>query len=451
MRKPVTVSTLIFTLALFSAHHARATTDSASVPDGPFSAVVPAASPAGFVTPEQCWRGWLARNHMLEGINRKANGDVIFVVKASDVVQVSPGAPEWVTARNALAGQLHLKALGKISRFIRQRLSGSARADWLKAGDTPPPLVAEIADRISLTERARHLAGLKLDAEIRKFDPTWKGEGKTDAQKRQIAVELSQSYREAIKADSELLTGGATTVIQCEGPARSDGTATAGKYEVLVGVVWSPRLLRIARIIANPELALQPGKDRRSLARRFAQFDRRNPNWMAMTLGSRVWTDENGEMVVVGFGAAPATSIKSIDEGRARIDAVAAITRFASESIATTDVKSGAFAFSRMKDGSTRALDATAFEQHIKSVMKSITLRGAYKITEWRGKHPVTGAPMHVVAYAWKPSTNRSATDAEKLFLPRSSGNQATGKAENPVPQLLGPARPGAFSPVTDY
>ncbi len=55
------------------------------------------------------------------------------------------------------------------------------------------------------------------------------------------------------------------------------------------------------------------------------------PRLLAYTMGARVFTDENGERVVIGFGVAPQTSLMPADRSRASLAAMAAIQRFVSE------------------------------------------------------------------------------------------------------------------------
>ena len=437
---PLHIASAAFALALaFSAAPAMAQT-----------AAEPAASvaPAGYLTTAQCWQGWLSENGLQEGYNELADGRVMFVVATSDVVAVAPDSPQWVAARNALAGQLHLKALGEIARFVRNTVSGSASAEWLVQGTTPPPALDRAVAGASLAERARLLAGLELDAEIRKYDPDWDGTGRSDEERRAAALKIASRYREELAARAELLAAGATTVVQCEGPAADDGTPSAGRYEILLGTVWSPRLAVVAGGLARQNLTLERSMAGLSLAERFAGFAARDADWLATTLGSRVWMDENGEMVVVGFGAAPATEVRMLDQGRAQLAASAAIARFAAEAIVSVQEGGTAFEYRAMTDGSTQSFDAGQYRESIATTIKTIPLRGSYKVAEWRGRHPVTQAPMQVVAYAWKPSAAGIAAQVEGLLDPAPVGSaEGVGATES----IAAPVREGAGASVADY
>jgi len=406
----------------------------------------PSVPSASYLTTGQCWQNWLAKNGVHEGENILDDGRVLFVARAADVVSAKPGSGHWVVARNAVVGQLHLAALKSISDFIKVKIDGSSAA-WLNAGPDTPPQISKALKAVSLAERARVLSGLKLDNEIRKFDPAWDGNGKTDAERRHVATLISSRFKQALSTYSELLAAGATTTVQCEGAAANDGTPTAGQYEVLTGVVWSARLSYVARALGRAGVTLEMGKNRKSLADRFSEFSAVNKNWLAMTLGTRVWTDENGEMVVVGFGAAPASTLKVLDEGRAQIEATAAVARFAGEALTAATQSTTAFQYKALANGAKPTFDTGAYRQKIQSVTKTVQLHGVYKIAEWRGKHPVSGAPMEVVAYAWKPSSSDAARAAERLLDPVKSGAQGQQGAK----PMIAPVRAGANGSVSDY
>ncbi len=123
-----------------------------------------------------------------------------------------------------------------------------------------------------------------------------------------------------------MFASGAFTVVQCEGPSREDG----GKYHVLAGLIWTPKLAG-----RGDDLESDPHDTARDAAgacrQQFEAIKAENPDWLAYTMGTRVFTDENGERVIVGFGVAPQTSLMPADRSRANLAAMAAIQRFVSE------------------------------------------------------------------------------------------------------------------------
>ncbi len=405
------------------------------------------AAPSPALSVEQCWQDWLEREGLQEGENVLPDGRVMIAIAATDTIPAEARGAAWVVARNAVAGQLRLDALGRIAEAIRQKVETEASAEWLHRGVTPPEPIARAARAVSLAERARILAGHKLDDEIRKYDPQWNGEGRSDEERRRHAAVISTRYRERLSREARLLAAGATVVVQCEGTAAEDGTDAAGRDQLLLGFLWSPRLAYIAQNLARGVRPVDPGEDRRSLQERFAALSAQNPDWMATTLGVRVWTDENGEPVVVGFGAAPASRIRTLDDEVAHSAAIAAIARFAGEAIVASTGTGKGFEQKVFEDGSGRISDDGSFERRVESVSRRIELRGAHVVHRWRGRHPRSDAPMQVVAVAWKPSWSRSAEGIARLLDPASEGAGPALRNGAVALPILG----GASARVIDY
>ncbi len=405
------------------------------------------AAEAFKISVNQCWDDWLVKNSMVEGVNQTPDGAVRIIVKKSDVVQEPPDSRKWVRARNYLVGMLHLSARQAIANYIGQSISTGEAARWMQAGGEEIPVLTPAVEAASLADKARVLAGLELDSQIKKYDPSWDGTGKSEDQIREKAVEVGTQFQQALQSRSEVMAMGSTTVVQCEGPAEEDGTASASKYEVLIGLIWTPRLARNALALGDPRFKIPPGKDRKALAERFKEFSSVNKDWLVNTLGSRVWTDENGEMVVVGFGAAGATELKDADEDRARLDAVAAIARFAGEAIVATSDAQDNFSYQRLTDGTAESFDSSVYERKIEARAKTLQLKGAYRVADWRGKHPVTGAAIQVVGYAWKPSASTAAEAAGELLGSQNS----ISSGEYGGTTIEAPVKEGASGSAVDY
>lgn len=407
--------------------------------------------PAAVLTPQDCWDDWLQANGLNEGTNSLDDGRFIVAVSSSDII-VDEAGDAWVTARNALYGGLRVNALATISNNIRQKLSSEVSVEWLRQGVTPPPAIENTVEGVSLAERAEVLTGHALDAQIRRFDPSWDGTGRTDAERRQRAFVLATRFRERLSSQSELLAAGATTVVQCEGRSAEDGTPTAGKYEVLIGVVWSPRLAYFSHSLSRGNQVLEPGAERLSLEARFAALYDDNPDWMALTLGTRVWTDENGEQMIVGFGAIPSSLAKVTDNSAAELAAVIDIRRFAGEAITVERETATAFDTEVYEDDSVEVFDASRFRQLVEGVSRGLDITGAQQVKSWRGTHPISGKPMEVVAVAWKPSWSTGSQAFERLLQAVDSGAGADSLTDEAVANGVAlPVQSGASSSASDY
>ena len=183
---------------------------------------------------DDCWEEWLSKHGMKEGANFGSDGSFRgYVAKAQEVVSVGVGHKSWVAAREVAFSEADLQARKQFANYFGSELSSDQKLSILKAGgdEIPPP--NDISEALSLADKANTLTGLALDNEIRKFEPDWDGSGKTDEQRRAEAVRLQSLYQQRIAARVAVDLLGVVVVAQCEGPAATDGTATAGSTKSL--------------------------------------------------------------------------------------------------------------------------------------------------------------------------------------------------------------------------
>jgi hypothetical protein len=216
-------------------------------------------------------------------------------------------------------------------------------------------------------------------------------------------VKVHAAIRQTVATHAAVVVSGAMTPIQFE------GLDADGHLSVLVGMVWSDRQQRLAEAMWNPELPSRPGTPGLSIAARIAEETQRDPAWLASTNGVRKWEDEKGEKVLLAFGAAPATSLPSMDRSRASDRALAALQRFVGERIAGSSNDRDNLIFQERGSGQENTFDSGQYFQKIVANSREITIRGTSPVHEWRGQHPIGRANMQVVVLAWSPSRDAAA------------------------------------------
>ena len=257
----------------------------------------------------------------------------------------------------------------------------------------------------------------------RNTNSKWSG-GTNKAEK--VAI-LQAKIDENIASSTAIFASGAFTMVQCEGPSAEED----GRYSVLLGMIWSPTLAKVAESIWNPAVVVQAAAPDLPLGERFATLSKENPDWMAFTSGARVFTNEKGERVVVGFGVAPKSSLMVADKDRARLSAYAAIQRFLGEKLVADSENHKQFEQRDYADKSSASFDTSNYQAHISTVSKDFPLAGATEVGSWRGEHPWSKAGMQVVAVAWSPSWAADSREIGKLM---NSAEQSMTK-QGAVPQ----------------
>lgn len=414
----------------------RATAQKSSGVDGP----------SYVLNVDQCQSEWLNSSGVHLGKNDASDGTFRLIAAGSAEVTGTKQDPQrWLVARHAAFVQAELDARQNIAGFLRTDLAASDRSFEAKenGGESLPPAIEKATEQLSIADKALALTGASLDAEIKKYKPDWDGTGRTEEERHQEIVTIQTRLRQLIEQRARALVSGAITVKQCEGPNAD------GQYSVRVIAIWSFKTAQIAQSVANPNFALPAAKPEISLEQRFAQLDAEHPGWMALTEGVRIWTDENGKRVIVGFGTAPATSLASIDASRARTRALAAIQYFVAEQIISNGKDKVDFAYRETTNGS-KSFDDSSYDEQIKSTAPSITLQGAETISTWRLNHPWSNARMTTVAVKWTADGSQGAAAAQQQINRANAGIPAAPADRQGSPQN-GSVYSGASSRPDDF
>lgn len=372
---------------------------------------------------EKCWADWKAKEKLQDGKNEKKNGYFVYVGHEQAPVDEAVGSRNWLVARNAAFSYAEINARKALAEAMRSTMRSSrSAAVRMFGGDDAPPSLKPIVENLSIVDKTLVLTDKALDAEIKKFDPKWSGG--TEAQRREAIVTEQLRITQSIERSAELFATGAFTVVQCEGPSQQDG----GKYHVLTGLIWTPKLAAVAETIWNPTLTIQREAPQAPIRQQFEAIKAENPDWLAYTMGARVFTDENGERVVVGFGIAPQSSLMPADRSRASLSAMASIQRFVSERLLANSKSDEEYQKRGMSNGSTQSFNLDAFNEEARLQAADLQLKGAAEVLSWRGEHPWSKAKMQVVAVAW---SQRWAADADAV-------GRAMGAAEQRMKQQAG-------------
>lgn len=406
---------------------------------------------------ETCWETFLNKEGLREGKNER--GNYFLIVASSKVLVPEPaGAKNWLAGRNAAVSQAELTARKSLSDTIKATIrSDRATAIKMFGGDDSPPSLRSTVEQLSLAYKSRVLASSVLDAEIKKYDPEWKG-GDKPKQEQEI-TRIQNRIEQNISSSTALYASGAFTAAQCEGPSSQDD----GRYSVLVGLIWSPRLQKVAETIWNPRAPVDGAQPVAPIKEQFEQLSHDNPDWLAVTTGVRVFTDEKGQRVVVGFGAAPKTSLAAADEERAKLMALAAIQRFVGEKLEANSELRERYESREASSGALSSFDESKFEIQVAAKAKDMTLTGAAPVLKWRGEHPWSKAGMQVVAVAWNRSwaldsdrIGNVLNQAEKQMqkqgaVPHSPKESSTERTKESIGGVATPARGGAAPSTRDF
>jgi hypothetical protein len=254
-----------------------------------------------------------------------------------------------------------------------------------------------------------------------------------------VLITLQEKVRDYVSTRARLLTSGAFIVTEFEGPN------VDGNYSVLVGMIWSVRLAKIAEAIINPAIKLDPQEPDLPISKQIEKLTAANPTWMATAHGVRVWTDENGERVIIGFGSASGTSSTTIDRDRAALAARAAIQRFVGELVETAATDKNEMTYQEGNQAK-RVFDSSSYERRIEAKSQEINISGSNIVAQWRDNHPFGRTRLQAVAVMWSPTAAGIARDLGNQ-MQRKERNQQGDTVEAPASTQTGRSIQGPINP----
>ena len=298
----------------------------------------------------------------------------------------------------------------------------------------------EALDRLKKTsriiEKVKDLAEKKLDQELAEIDPNYDSDKYGSREEKEKA--FHGAFKRQIREVASRYVAGALPLEVLEGPTQ-DGNS----YEILVGLVWSPRLELAAKAVAGGNAPIKAGKT----GKRISDWLPKSKGSISASWGVHRMTDVNGDQVFIGFGqAAPRTTSPSrrsrAEEAalrRAELRAKGAIRGFVGEVVRSESSEKGDQISIEYANAATSGVVGSDFVEKLKSEAKAVTLTGLTVVGRWIVPHPANNQRVAVVAVSWSPkglATAKRIRDAMRNPSKTKSAKIAP-KTTKPAPKLL--------------
>jgi len=195
---------------------------------------------------------------------------------------------------------------------------------------------------------------------------------------------------------------GATQIYSAEGKIGNE-------YQVLVGVIWTPKLNRLAMSLMNDEYNIPPVKPGKKLSQQIPIKD----NILLGTFGTRIVIDENGHYAVLAHAQAqPRRSspnrtqaalqtAKQIAGDRAR----AMIVNYVKEGMTMRNEEDSQELSREFSDMTVGTETLRQYKHSISGRKVKVQLRGIRVLKEWSMAHPESGQTVAGAIIAWSPSS----------------------------------------------
>ncbi len=381
------------------------------------------------------WEKGLDEKRLREGANERD----IFVASGRKTVDFPLDHPGFHESRSVAYDIAFLRAKTELVKFlgasIEQNNSYQAleNAQW-STGQGEALQRLKQTDRIS--RKLKDLTEATLDRELEKIDSDY------DPSRYGSRKEKEQAFRGAFKRQIREVASshisGALPLEVLEGPVEEGNS-----YEVLVGLVWSPRLEVAARAIADGHAPRNKGQ----AGVRIADWLPKQKESIAASWGVHKLTDENGDQVFIGFGqaaprkASPSRRSRAEEAAlrRAELRAKGSIRGFVGEVVRSETSEEGSEIAIEYADASISGAVGSQFVEKLESQAKAVTLTGLSIVGRWVVPHPANGQRVAVVAVSWSPIGLATAKRVKDAMLNPTRARSAEKTLEKPKadPKLL--------------
>ena len=376
-----------------------------------------------------------------KGLKEGANDRDIYIASGRQTVTFPITHPGFHESRTFAFDVAYLRAKAKMIRFLGTEIARSNSYDVLENARWSDGQGVSLAglDQLSrIQEKVQDLAETELDQELANLDPTYDPEKYGDREQKEEAFREVVSRK--IRTVATNFVSGALPFEVLEGP-----TGDGPSYEILVGLVWSPRLELAARAVAGSYAPPNKGIPGVSIS----EWLPKTQDAISASWGVHKLIDENGDQVFVGFGqaaprrASPSRQARAEDIAlrRAGVRAAGAIRGFVGETVRSEESDDGdeiAVEYADMAEGSEITNE---FVDKIRSNADAKRFTGLTVVGRWVVSHPANGQKVAVVAVSWSPTgVERAGRVEETMRNPDRRPSRQGGSNDPdvaPAPRLL--------------
>jgi len=385
---------------------------------------------------EQMWRARLENDGLSEGENDRD----VFIASGLTTVAMEKGNPGWIESRRIAYDIAFARAKASLVSSMGQRIQQTGSARFTSNAGFGQGQIQEIeaVDQTArILDKAGDLTEATLDAALREIDPNYSASEYDDLSMPERQVVLEDLFEQSTYRAAARVIAGASTYTVLEGPSH-DGN----NHEILVGLVWSPRLSALAA-------AIQEGRTSMPVDGVRVSAEDLLPSTVGEAvsmMGTRVFIDENGDRALLSFVQTEPAQVSAADADMARRAAISTaedlalgqIAAFVGENVTLESEVQARQLTQVYADLVQRGVEIeTEQVQTIRSATGRVNITGANTIWTQVLEHPETEQDLAAVAVVWSPSGQAM---GDRMGSTIDSARDAGTEAEQMSPEEGGDA-----------
>ncbi len=348
----------------------------------------------------------------------------IYVIGAATTARPS-NMSGFINSRNVAYSIAEMTAKMNLLRMAGEQITSGRGFQLLEdiiEGEDP-----DAKEKASMLEKAQMLADKSMDQALAKLGVS-ESEIRSMNETKKKAV-FEQNFNQTIRSLVAGMVKGCSVVRIAEGESGGDD------YQVAVCIKYSPEFQSFASVIQEGGKGTIPTGSAKSSRTKVMNM---TADELVMRLGTWVTYNEQGQMVVYGFGqqeVQDASSRQSAAYSRAysqaRLQAVNNIKNFVAEDIVADEAMQTVEKLREYADGTNAYFSQNKWKQAVEA--KSTTLNIATEqVRQWKGVHPTSQKPIAGYVVAW---TYQNAAQANQLKQNFEKTNNQSGTSTTSGPR----------------
>lgn len=328
----------------------------------------------------------------------------IYVIGAATTARPS-NMSGFVNSRNVAYSIAEMTAKMNLLRMAGEQISSGRGFQLLEdiiEGEDP-----DAKEKASMLDKAAKIADKSLDKALSAL-------GVSDAEIRSMnegkkKAVYEQNFNQTIRSLVAGMIKGCTVVRVAEGESGKDD------YQIAVCMKYSPEFQSFASLIqegGHGRVPTAAAKESRNKIMTMSEKD------LVMRLGTWITYNEQGEMVIYGFGqqevretGSRASAAYSRAYSQARLQAVNNIKNFVAEDLVANETMQNVEKLREYADGTNAYFSRNKWEQAVKAKESTLNI-ATEQVRQWKGVHPTSGTNIAGYVVAW---TFSNAQQANKL------------------------------------
>lgn len=342
----------------------------------------------------------------------------IYVIGAATTARPS-NMSGFINSRNIAYSIAEMTAKMNLLRMAGEQITSGRGFQLLEdiiEGEDP-----DAKEKATMLQKAAKVADKSLDKALSELGVSDEEIRQMNTPKKKAVYE--QNYNQTVRTLVAGMIQGCAVVRIAEGESGGDD------YQVAVCVKYSPEFQSLASLIkegGNGNIPMGAAKSSRNKIMNMSADD------LIMKLGVWVTYNEQGEMVIYGFGQQEVREVGSRQSAafsraysQARLQAVNNIKNFVAEDMVANEAMQNVEKLAEYADGTNAYFSRTKWQQAIKSKESTLNI-ATQQVRQWKGIHPTSNTNVAGYVVAWTYSNAQQANQLRQQ-LNRSNGAMKNG------------------------